>query len=76
MIWSVTTSRATTITSTTTTTKTTTKLSALGASDKHLLTTTKYDMISNNKKGYKNNINYNKNDNNNNVNSNYYNKRI
>ena len=53
-----------------TTTTSTTKLSALGASDKHLLTATKYDMISNNKQGYNNNINNNNNNNNNNLNNN------
>ena len=34
------------VTKTTTTTTSTTKLSSLGVSDKHTLTTTKYDMIS------------------------------
>ena len=43
---------------TTSTTTSTTKLSALGFSDYHLLTTTKYDMINNIKQGYNNNNNY------------------
>ena len=61
IVWPITT-RATTETFTTTTSTSATRSTALEASDYHLMTTTKYNMISNNKLAQNNNIN-NKNNN-------------